>query len=153
KGKAPRKVLTHLYGARVAADVAQLLVEETYQKAIDEQKVQTVSQPAIEAAPVPDKGDFSYKARVEIIPTIETVKYEGFEVEKPSSAVSDEALDKEIESLRVANSTLEPPKESRPAAAGDFVTIDFDIEVSGEPIDGAGAQDFEAELGSGNILP
>ncbi len=153
KGKAPRKVLSHLYGPRVAADVAQKLVEETYQKAIDEQQVQTVSQPAIEAAPVPEKGDFSYKARVEILPQIESVSYEGFEVEKPSTEVSDERLSEELESLRVANSTLEPPKEARGAQKADFVTIDFEIEVGGEVVEGAGATDFEAELGSGNLLP
>jgi len=47
-GKAPRKVLSHLYGSRIAADVAQRLVDETYPQAISEQKLQPVTDPAIE---------------------------------------------------------------------------------------------------------
>ena len=33
-GKAPRKVLSHMFGARVAADVAQRLVDDSFQRAV-----------------------------------------------------------------------------------------------------------------------
>src|ERR1051325_12208492 len=51
-GKAPRRVLAHLYGPRIAADVAQRLVDETYPKAISDQKLQPVTDPAIETRKV-----------------------------------------------------------------------------------------------------
>ena len=47
-GKAPRRVLSHMYGARIAREVADKLVEETYPKAVSDQKLQPVTQPAIE---------------------------------------------------------------------------------------------------------
>ena len=67
-GKAPRKVLTHLYGARIAADVAQKLVDETFPQAVTDQKLQPVTSPAVEAQGVAENKTLSYKARVEVLP-------------------------------------------------------------------------------------
>src|SRR6201986_5604795 len=47
-GRAPRKVLAHLYGPRLAQGVAQRLVDESYPKAVSEQNLQPVTDPAIE---------------------------------------------------------------------------------------------------------
>lgn len=152
-GKAPRKVLAHLYGQRVQADVAQRLVDATYEEALEQQKVQAVSQPRIEPSEVKDDRPFTYKARVEIVPQIESVMYEGFEVTRPSVKVTDELLNEELESLRRANSTLEPPKEPRAARQGDLVTLDFEVVVDGEVVEGAGASDFDVELGKQQLLP
>jgi trigger factor len=151
-GKAPRQVLDHVYGARVAADVAQRLVDETYQQAISDHKVQPVSQPAVETQRLERGKPFNYKARVEVLPEIETVKYEALEAKRPAVQVSEEEIDKELEDLRRANSTLEPPKDARPAQSGDVVTIDFEVAVAGEIVEGAGAKDFQVEVGSGQLL-
>src|SRR5450432_3372517 len=58
-GKAPRKVLSHLYGPRIAMDVAQRLVDESYPQAISEQKLQPVTDPAIEPRRPAQKGDLA----------------------------------------------------------------------------------------------
>lgn len=152
-GKAPRKVLSHMFGARVAADVAQRLVDESFPKAVSEQKVQPVSSPAFEPQKLIDNQPFTYKARFEIIPEIESVKYEGLEAKRPKTEVSEADLEAELSALRRENSTLEAPKAARPAKTGDVVTIDFEVEVGGVRVDGAGAQDFQVELGAGNLIP
>lgn len=151
-GKAPRQVLDHVYGARVAADVAQRLVDETYQQALTDHKVQPVSQPAVETQRLERGKPFNYKARVEVLPEIETVKYDALEAKRPAVQVTQEEIDKELEDLRRANSTLESPKEARPAQAGDVVIIDFEVAVAGEIVEGAGAKDFQVELGSGQLI-
>lgn len=151
-GKAPQQVLSQMFGPRVTRDVAQRLVEETYEKAIGGQNVQAVSQPAIESNPVKANQPFSYKARVEIVPEIPDLKYDGFEVTKPSSIADEKAVDAELQTLRRANSTLEPPKDGRGAAAGDVITLDFEVLVNGVVIPEAGSKNLDAELGSGQIL-
>lgn len=152
-GKAPRKVLTHMFGARVAADVAQRLVDDTFPKAVSQQKVQPVSSPAFEPQKLVETKPFTYKARFEIIPVIESVKYEELEAQRPKTSVSEEDLSAELEALRRENSTLEAPKEARPARVGDVVTIDFEVEVAGAIVEGAGAKDFQVELGAGSLIP
>ena len=153
KGKAPRKVLRHMFGARVAADVAQRLVDETYSKAVDEQKVQAVSRPAIESQAINENEPFSYKARVEILPKIESVVFEGFKVKRPSTTVTDEQIDEQLKAVQRANSTLEPAAESHVAAAGDVVTVDFTVSVDGRPVKDASAENLDLELGQSAVLP
>ena len=152
-GKAPRKVLRHMFGDRVAADVAQRLVDETYAKAVDEQKVQTVSRPAIESQAVNENEPFTYKARVEILPKIESVNYQGFKVKRPSVVVSDDKLEEQLKLVQRANSTLEPAGESHVAVAGDVATVDFTVSVDGRPIKDASAENLDLELGQSAVLP
>jgi trigger factor len=153
KGKAPRKVLRHMFGARVAADVAQRLVDETYAKAVGEQQVQAVSQPAIESQTISENEPFSYKARVEILPKIESVVFEGFKVKRPSTTVTDEQIKEQLEAVRRANSTLEPAADSHVAAPGDVVTVDFTVSVDGRPVKDASAENLDLELGQSAVLP
>lgn len=151
-GKAPKQVLAQVYGQRVARDVARRLVDETYPEALSKQNVQVISEPDIETQKLKENAPFSYKARVEIVPDIPDVKYEGFEVTRLPLVASDEAIQEELELLRRANSTLEPPKEKRAAKVGDVLTVDFDVLVDDEVIEDAGARDFEIEIGAGNML-
>ncbi len=152
-GKAPRKVLSHLYGARIAADVAQKLVDETFPQAVTDQKMQPVTSPAVETQGVEENKPFSYKARVEVLPEIASVTYEGLVAKRPKVEVTDEAIEKELDGVRRAHSTLEPPKTARPSANGDTVTMDFTVSVDGEVIEDAGATDLPMELGGGTLLP
>jgi trigger factor len=152
-GKAPRKVLSHVYGSRIARDVADLLVEETYPKAVNEQKIQPVGDPAIERKEFAEDQPFSYTARVEVLPAIESVKYEGLSAKRTKVEVSAEQVKAELDRLREAHATLEDPKAARPSAKDDVVTIDFDVEVDGEKIPDAGATDFQVWLGRGQLLP
>ena len=152
-GKAPRRVLAHMFGARVAADVAQRLVDETFPQAVSKENLQPVTQPAIEPQKLVEDQPFSYKARVEVLPEIASVKYDELSAKRPKIEVKDEQIQEELERLRKAHSTLEPPKSARPATAGDTVTIDFTIEVAGSEISDAGANDFQAELGASSLLP
>jgi trigger factor len=153
-GKAPRKVLSHLYGARIAADVAQKLVDDTFPRAVTDQKLQPVTSPAVEAqGGVEENKPFSYKARVEVLPEIAGVNYEGLVAKRAKVDIADEAIDKELETLRKAHSTLEALKEPRPSQKGDTVSIDFVVSVDDEKIEDAGASDFQVELGAGTLLP
>ena len=151
-GKAPRKVLAHMFGARIAADVAQRLVDETFPQAVSQHNVQPVNSPAIEPQKIVESQPFSYKARVEIVPEIESVKYDGLAAKKPKLEVTKEQISEQLEALRREHATLEPPEAARPAQAGDVVTIDFSVEVDGETIPDAGAQDFQVELGGGSLI-
>jgi trigger factor len=151
-GKAPRSVLSHMFGARIAADVAQRLVDETFPKAVSEQKLQPVSSPAIEPQKLEENRPFSYKARFEIIPEIASVNYDGLGAKRAKADVADAQVDEELDKLRRSHSTLEPLAAPRAAQKGDVVTIDFDVEVEGEKIADAGASDFQVELGSGTLF-
>jgi trigger factor len=152
-GKAPRRVLSHMYGARIAREVADKLVEETYPKAVSDQKLQPVTQPAIEKKDIVEGQPFSYTARVEVLPVIESVKYEGLEAKRTGNKVTDEEVTAELDRLRDAHATLEEPSKPRGADKGDAAIIDFEVEVEGQKVPDAGTNDFQVALGRGTLFP
>lgn len=147
-GKAPREVLTHLYGGAVLSDVASKLVDETLNQALSEKNVQPLSQPRVEVESAAPNAELKYKARFEVKPEIENLKWEGLEAEKPKTALDDKDVDEAIEGLRKAHATLQPVE--RAAKDADAVTIDFTATVDGKQIDaGTGVT---AELGEGKLV-
>jgi len=153
-GKAPRDVLSRLFGPQVANDVANQIVNDTLPKVLSEKNLTPVSQPSVEAGEAIDpKKAFSYKARFEVQPEIEDVKYEGFELHRPKVEVPDAAIDEQLEQLRQRNAALKAPEPPRPAKAGDVVTIDFTLSVDGKEVKDGGGQGVQLELGAGQALP
>lgn len=153
-GKAPRAVLTQLFGPQVANDVANQIVTDTLPRVLSDKNLTPVNQPSVEAGePVDPKKAFSYKARFEVQPDIEEVKYEGFELFRPKVEVPDAQIDEQLEQLRQRNAALKEPDPVRPAQKGDVVTIDFTLAVDGKEVKDGGGQGVQIELGANQALP
>jgi trigger factor len=114
-GKAPRNVLRQMFAPQVASDVAQQIVQNTLPQAISSEKVTPINQPSVELGAVSVELPFSYKARFEVQPELENVKYEGFALERPFATVEEAQVDEELETLRVRFAKSEIPKEARGA--------------------------------------
>jgi trigger factor len=152
-GKAPREIVQRVYGSRVEADVMQRLVEETFPKATEAQQVQTVNQPTVEPDRLRSGQPFSYKARVEVLPKIESVVYEGLVAKRPKAEPSEEQIEKELGNLQRANSTLQVPPQPRPAAEKDVLTCDIEVSADGAVVPGAGTMGLAIEIGAGQVFP
>ena len=152
-GKAPRQVLARLYGPQVASDVMNALVQVTLPKALTEQKVSPINQPQVEAGKFDQAAAFSYKARFEVQPDIESVDYEGLELARPPTVADEKMVEEQLELLRKQHARLEAPEPARPAQKGDVVTIDFTLDVAGAPLKEAGSEAVQLEIGSGQVLP
>lgn len=153
-GKAPRDVLSRLYGSQVVNDVANAIVNDTLPKVLSAQNLTPVNQPAVEAGAALDpKKGFSYKARFEVQPEIEAVTYEGFELYKPKVEVPDSAIEEQLEQIRQRNAALKAPEPARATKAGDVVTIDFSLSIDGKNVEEGGGQGVQIELGAGQALP
>ena len=152
KGKAPRVIIEKMYGEDVFYDDA---MQDCYPDALDEAceaaglKVVTVT--GLEATFVSKEG-FTFKATVVVEPEIEIKDYDGIEVEKLSTEVTDEMIDEEIDRVRERNSRM-ITVEDRAAENGDTVVIDFEGFCDGEAFEGGKAEEYNLELGSGNFIP
>jgi trigger factor len=123
-----------------------------YMKAIDDSGIAPVGDPKVDLGDMPDEGKplvFSFEVGVR--PTAELGTYRGIEVGRREPSVDSEAVDDEIEELRERFAHLHVVK--RPAKDGDFLTIDFEGTVGGEPFSGGEGRDQLIELGSGNLIP
>jgi trigger factor len=152
-GKAPRNVIKQLFSGQVANDVANALINESLPRALSEQNLTPINQPRVEAGELNDTADFAYKARFEVQPELNDVKFEGLALERPAIVVEDADVDAELEEIRKAHARFEPPAKVRAVASGDVVTIDFDISVGGKIVADAGGKGVQFEVGAGQALP
>lgn len=152
KGKAPRRIIEKMYGAEVFYDDAiQDCYPDALYEAAKEAEVEIVAVEALEVQEAGKEG-FTFKADVVVKPTMEIDNYKGLELEKKSTEVTDELIEKEIEQVRERNSRL-VTVEDRAAENGDTAVIDFEGFVDGVPFEGGKSEGYHLSLGSGNFIP
>ena len=152
KGKAPRRIIEKMYGAEVFYDDAiQDCYPDALYEAAKEAEIKIVAVEQLEAVEAGKEG-FTFKAQVIVEPTMEIKDYKGIAVEKKSTEVTEELIDKEIDQVRERNSRL-VSVDDKTAENGDTVVIDFEGFVNGEAFDGGKAEGYNLSLGSGNFIP
>ena len=152
KGKAPRAIIEKMYGAGVFyEDAINDLIPDAYTEALAESKLEVVGQPEFDVVSIDENG-VVLSAKVYIKPEVEIKDYFGIKVEKEVAPVDDEALNREIETVRERNSR-EIDVTDRPAEMGDTAVIDFEGFCDGVAFDGGKGTDYALKLGSGSFIP
>lgn len=154
KGKVPRQMIEKMYGSTVFYDeAAELTVNATYPKALDENKeIEVVSRPEIEVTQCEKDKPFIYTATVALKPEVELGKYKGVKIEKIDTTVSDEDVEKEIQKELERNART-IPVEGRPVKDGDITSIDFEGFVDGVAFEGGKGDNYPLTIGSGQFIP
>lgn len=152
KGKVPQSFVEKHFSDQMEADVLKNLVNETYFKALLDQKIYPVANPVIESEDLKRGAPFTYSATVEIFPDVEVKDYEALEVKKEAYVFSEDVVDARLKEMQESLAQMKPV-EGRSIAMGDFVTMDFVGSLDGVPFDNGSAQDFVLELGSGRFIP
>lgn len=156
KGKAPRKVIESQLGrGAVMQEFLEHALSDFYLQALREHDLAPIADPEFDDVDVSDvEGQgFSFTATVDVRPrlTFDRADYEGLEVERPATKVSDSEVDDQLDRLRERFAELEDI--GRPAREGDYVTIDVRATVHGEEIPEGTAKDLLYEVGSGIVVP
>ena len=153
KGKAPRQVVEGMYGAEVFyQDALDELAPKAYELGVTENELRVVGAPSITNVEVTDDRTASYTFSVDLYPVVTLGQYKGLEAVKPVVAISDEDVDKELESVRKRNAR-QVSVDDREARMGDTAKIDFDGFLNGERFDGGKAEGYSLELGSNSFVP
>ena len=152
KGKAPRSIIEKMYGKGVFyEDAINDLIPGAYTDAAKESALEIVGQPEFDVVSIDDNG-LVLSAKVYVKPDVEIKDYIGIEVEKDVAAVTDEEVDKEIETIRERNSR-ELDVTDRAAEMGDTTVIDFEGFCDGVAFEGGKGTDYALKLGSGSFIP
>lgn len=153
KGKVPKQIIdTQIGRDAVHEEFLNTSVPSYYRKAVSDEDLAPITDPDIDLETFTVDAPLIFTAVVEIRPrlTLTESDYEGVEVVKPSTEVSDEEIDAWIERLRMRFAELEPAE--RPVIAEDFVTIDLHAAATGGgPIDELERTDYLHFVGSGEF--
>jgi trigger factor len=153
KGKVPRQIFEARYGVEsLYQDALDILLPESYVKAIEETKIEPVDRPDVEVEQFGKGQALIYKATVTVKPEVQLGEYKGIEVPQADTNVTEEEVAAELKRLQERHAELVAVEEGA-AEKGDIAVIDFDGYLDGEPFEGGKAEKYSLELGSGSFIP
>jgi trigger factor len=152
-GQAPIAIIKQYYGADVRHRVYHNLIDESFQKAVQENKLMAVGRPTIESPEhkhgdgdhdhaINEDKDFTFTATVEILPEIEVKGYTGLALTQEKKEVTEDDVEKVIQGMLDSQAQIEPvagglvqadgSSSSRPVKKGDYVDVTFDGKIEVE---------------------
>ncbi len=153
KGHVPRQLVVQTLGEEyIRGEALNDALPEWYEKALTESEVDAVSMPDLDLDDYDPDGPLTFRATVQVKPTPQLGQYKGLEVPRRTAEVTDVQVDAQLAMLQERFATLQPV-EGRPVTKGDFVLMDLEGSANGEPIEGAQANDYMAEVGRGQLIP
>ena len=152
KGHAPRKVIENCYGEGVFyEDAFDACWGTAYDKAVEEHGLFVVDRPDVDILSIGENEGVEFVAEVTLKPEVTLGQYKGIAVPKADYTVSDEDVDKALETERENQARF--VDVDRPAENGDRVLLDYSGSVDGEKFDGGTAEDQTLVLGSNTFIP
>lgn len=153
KGKVPSRVIDSRVGREaVIQEAINEALPDLYSQAAQEKNLKPLTQPDVEITGIPDPregGDLTFTAEVDVRPAFDLPDYSTLTVTIDPYEVTEEDVDAQLDDLRERFGTL--VGVDRPAADGDFVSIDLTAAIGEEEIDSATGLSYQ--IGSGTMLP
>jgi trigger factor len=153
KGHVPPKIIDQRVGrGAVLEEAVNDALPHFYAQAVEEGELRPLGQPTVDVTEVPDptgSGDLKFTVEVDVRPTITLPDLDAIEVTVDDAVVTEEDVDTRVDSLRERFGTLTGVE--RPAADGDFLSIDLRAEIEGDEIDSVKGVSYQ--VGSGTMLP
>jgi trigger factor len=121
-----------------------------YGQAVTESDVRPLGQPEIEVTKKEYGQELVFTAEVDVRPNITLPDLSALTITVDPIEVSDDEVDAELQSLRARFGTL--TGVDRPAAVGDFVSIDLSATIDGEDVPDVATEGLSHEVGSGRLI-
>ena len=151
-GKVPMSVVSQRYGYSVHSEVLNDKVGQVFSDAVTEAKLRVAGPPRITEKAGAPEGEVAFDATFEVYPEVKIGDLSTSEVERISTDVTDDAVEKTVEILRKQRRTFQQRPATEPATADDRVTIDFAGTIEGVPFDGGKAEAYQFVIGEGQML-
>ncbi|MDB4878058.1 MAG: Trigger factor [Gemmatimonadetes bacterium] len=122
-GKAPAAMVKKRFKDAIRQQVVESLVQEAFKEVIDREHLDVASQPHVHDLKFEEGQPLSFELHVEIRPTIELGKTQGFRVARNHAPVTDDSVREQIEQIRDQKASW-APVEDQPAP-GDMVRVEL----------------------------
>jgi trigger factor len=151
-GKVPMSVVAKRYGYAVHSEVINDKIGQVFANLVNEAQLRVAGMPKITEQDNSPEGALVFDATFEVFPQVKLGDFSGVEIERVTTEVTEEAVDKTIMILRKQRRTFTLRPDSEPASVDDRVTIDFEGKIDGVLFDGGQAEGFEFVIGEGQML-
>lgn len=156
KGKIPQKILEKQVPIQSLKDMFQEMMQEYYDRALKESGIIPAGAPEIENTELENiKKDapFKFSVVLDIKPTLEVKDYKGLKYKMKEARVSEEELEKAINDILVRYGNLEHYEdEEHKIQKGDFLLLDFEGFMEGQPLEDGAATDYKVRVGDKRMI-
>lgn len=155
KGKAPISIIKQSYGASVAGEVGETLINNHLFTAIQENDVKPIAPPMVESASTPDSAkEYEFSAIVDVMPEIEVKGYKELSVSCNDYTYNEKSIDKELKMLaRRQAKTQKIEGEDVVAKKENMVVISHTATMDGKPLPEMASENINVALGQEEIFP
>ena len=151
KGKVPAAIVDQRVGRTAVLDEAiNSALPGWYSQALQDTKIQPLSQPEIDLSKFEDGEPIEVTAELDVRPELELPDISTIEVTVEDAAVGDDDVEEQLTALRERFATF--AEVDRAAADGDFLTIDLSASQDGEDIEAAQADGMPYTIGRATML-
>ena len=133
KGKVPIELIRKEFASGLKEETSRELFRKYYADAVKAEGIEEVSLADVKDVTCDAEGG-GFTAIVEVRPKFKLPTYKGLKVESRDVSVKDEAVNEQLDRLRVAYAKYEDAKEGEAVSDGDFVQIDYSGTVGKKPI-------------------
>lgn len=152
-GKIPASILERQYAGEIENEMIQKLVPTSFARALQETGVTPVDDPTFSDLKVAKGEPLRFTATVDVLPDVKIGPYLDIPIEEEDVAVTDEDIQKGIEAIRNVRAELVPAPEGARVAGGDYIRLDYDGSIDGEPAEKVQGQDLLIEIGTETLVP
>jgi len=158
-GKVPAAHIRKIYGRELMGEIIQETLNETTQKALEQNNLRPAAQP--ELKPVTDfekvllgEEDLTFSVEVEAMPDFTPVDITSLELERPVYEAPEDEINEALQKLFDQNRQYESKTgKTVKAASGDKLVIDFLGKIDDVAFEGGAAEKAELIIGSGQFIP
>ncbi len=153
KGKAPKFIVENYVGKEaLIQEAVEDIFPSVYLEAVEQTEISPIDQPKVEDMQAEEGKPLVIKLKVSVKPEVKLGEYKGFEIKKPSTEVTEDDVQKELENMQNRHAQLVSVEEGE-VQNGDTAIIDFTGFKDGEPFEGGHAENYSLVIGSGMFIP
>jgi trigger factor len=145
-GKAPATVVRQKFGEAIRQEALESIVREAYQEFVEKESIKVAAQPHVHDLKFEEGKPLTFELHLEVRPTIDLARTNGFRIQRPAATVTEEQLDQQIEQIRDEKATWTPVVEK--PLPGDMVNVQ--IATGAETGEG---KSYPLVLGTGQAIP
>ena len=149
-GKAPAAMVRKRFKDAIRQQVLETLVQEAFKEVMEREKLDVAAQPHVHDVKFDEGQPLTFELHLEVKPTIELKRTEGFRVTRAAQVITDETVTEQIEKLRDDKATWAPVEEQ--PRDGDRVQVLLATPSGGSDAMPDGTS-TTLELGSGRAIP
>ena len=152
-GKVPLSMVRKRFGEAVAAEILEASVNDATDRMLAERSLRPAVSPKVEVVNPGTDADLEFKVEMEILPEVALPDLKALNLVRPTAPVTDAEIDEAMTKFAEQRAQFEPVEETRPAATGDVLSVDFLGKLDGTPFEGGAAQDADVEIGGSGFIP